>query len=86
MSAPASPGPAELGPAWVVREAEAGATATGVPWTRSLSSPCIAHPSGAVAVAHGGVSDADVVGVGGYVPVPRGSPSSTSTPAARFAS
>ena len=66
---PASPGPAELGPAWVVRELS-GSDGDGCPVDAlALLPPCIAHPSGAVAVAHGGV-DADVVGVGGYVPRP----------------
>ena len=66
---PASPSPAELGPAWVVRELS-GSDGDGCPVDAlALLPPCIAHPSGAVAVAHGGV-DADVVGVGGYVPRP----------------
>ena len=69
MSPPRLPSPAELGPAWVVRRLS-GSDGDGCPVDAlALLPPCIAHPSGAVAVAHGGV-DADVVGVGGYVPRP----------------
>ena len=49
MSPPASPGPAELGPAWVVRELS-GSDGDGCPVDAlALLPPCIAHPSGAVA-------------------------------------
>ena len=66
---PAELGAAEIGPAWVVRELS-GSDGDGCPVDAlALLPPCLAHPSGAVAVAHGGV-DADVVGVGGYVPRP----------------
>ena len=65
----ASPSPRVAPRSRVVRELS-GSDGDGCPVDAlALLPACIAHPSGAVAVAHGGV-DADVVGVGGYVPRP----------------